>query len=304
MKNFQTDDGDLQLRQAMFDHLDRCLAGAKAEFLPSRMINTFEFQGQPIRLIVQNGIRKVRDLPGALTIRTTYTPPSMVPPYIDDVGSHGLVRYKYRGEDGQQSDNRALRHAMKMGLPLAYFVGIARSIYLPIYPVYVEAEDQSHHEFAIAVDQYLHGLDLDSIDIFQREYRAKMTKARLHQPSFRARVLYAYNSTCAICRLHHAELLDAAHILPDGHPRGILIVPNALTLCKLHHAAFDRNLLGIRPDFVVEVKPELLREIDGPMLQHGLKEMNGTQLVLPRERASHPDRARLSERYEEFRNTR
>ncbi|MHB1734327.1 MAG: hypothetical protein ACYCU8_12920 [Ferrimicrobium acidiphilum] len=38
------------------------------------------------------------------------------------------------------------------GLPLAYFVGIAHGIYLPIYPVYVEAEDRSRHEFAIAVD--------------------------------------------------------------------------------------------------------------------------------------------------------
>ncbi|WP_298339932.1 HNH endonuclease [Ferrimicrobium sp.] len=302
MRNFQADDDSI-LRQAMFDHLDRCLAGAQAEFLSSRVINTFEIQGQPIRLIVQSGIRKVQGHPGALTIRTTYTPPSAVPPYIDDVGSNGLVRYKYRGQDEGHSDNRALRHAMETGLPLAYFVGIAPGIYLPIYPVYVEAEDQSRHEFAIAVDQYLHGHDLDSIDTFQREYRTSVTKARLHQPSFRARVLHAYNSTCTICRLHHAELLDAAHILPDSHPQGLPIVPNALTLCKLHHAAFDRNLLGIRPDFVVEVKPELLREIDGPMLQHGLKEMNGTQLVLPKERASRPDRARLLERYEEFRST-
>ncbi|WP_298212471.1 HNH endonuclease [Ferrimicrobium sp.] len=192
---------------------------------------------------------------------------------------------------------------METELPLAYFVGIAPGMYLPVYPVYVEAEDQSRHEFAIAVDQYLHGIDLDSIDTFQREYRISMTKSRLHQPSFRARVLHAYHSTCAICRLHHAELLDAAHILPDSHPQGMPIVPNALTLCKLHHAAYDRNLLGIRPDFIVEVKPELLREIDGPMLQHGLKEMHGTQIVLPKERASRPDRARLLERYEEFRNT-
>ncbi|WP_369084690.1 HNH endonuclease [Ferrimicrobium acidiphilum] len=127
-----------------------------------------------------------------------------------------------------------------------------------------------------------------------------MTKIRLHQPSFRSRVLHAYNSTCAICRLHHSQLLDAAHILPDVHPRGAPVVPNGITLCKLHHAAFDRNLLGIRPDFVVEIRSELLREIDGPMLQHDIKEMNGTQLVLPRERASHPDRAGLEDRYEEF----
>ncbi|WP_276940559.1 HNH endonuclease [Ferrimicrobium acidiphilum] len=180
-------------------------------------------------------------------------------------------------------------------------LGFKWGIYLPIYPVYVEAEDRSRHEFAIAVDENLHGLDLGSIDDFRREYRVSVTKIRLHQPSFRSRVLHAYNSTCAICRLHHPELLDAAHILPDVHPRGAPVVPNGITLCKLHHAAsFDRNLLGIRPDFVVEIRSELLREIDGPMLQHDIKEMNGTQLELPGERASRPDTARLEERYQEL----
>ena len=34
----------------------------------------------------------------------------------------------------------------------------------------------------------------------------------------------AYRECCAVCRLRHAELLDAAHILPDGHPKGEPIV--------------------------------------------------------------------------------
>jgi hypothetical protein len=59
-------------------------------------------------------------------------------------------------------------------------------------------------------------------------------------------VLRAYRDCCAVCRLRHEELLDAAHILPDGHPRGEPVVRNGLALCKLHHAAFDRHILGIR----------------------------------------------------------
>ena len=51
---------------------------------------------------------------------------------------------------------------------------------------------------------------------------------RLHQATFRERVLHAYRTSCAICRLRHRELLDAAHILPDGHPRGEPVVPNGL----------------------------------------------------------------------------
>jgi putative restriction endonuclease len=104
-----------------------------------------------------------------------------------------------------------------------------------------------------------------------------------------------------MCRLRHAELLDAAHILGDTHPRGEPVVPNGLALCSIHHRAFDSNVLGIRPDLVVEVRPDILAEIDGPMLRHGLQEMAGLRLTTPRERALQPDPSRLEERYAEFR---
>jgi len=95
-------------------------------------------------------------------------------------------------------------------------------------------------------------------------------------------------------------LLDAAHILPDHHPQGDPIVPNGLALCKIHHAAYDSNILGIRPDCVVQLRGDVLVEIDGPMLRHGLQEMHGRGIHLPRSRADRPERSRLEERYEQF----
>ena len=44
------------------------------------------------------------------------------------------------------------------------------------------------------------------------------------------------------------ELLDAAHILPDRHPKGEPIVTNGLGLCTIHHSAYDANIIGIDPD--------------------------------------------------------
>jgi putative restriction endonuclease len=126
-------------------------------------------------------------------------------------------------------------------------------------------------------------------------------RERVHQPIFRAKVIRAYDVQCAMCRLKHAELLDAAHILPDTHERGLPVVTNGLSLCKIHHAAFDNNIVGIRPDLVVEVRREVLLEIDGPMLKHGLQEMNGARLTVPRHRSLQPDTARLEERYAQFR---
>jgi hypothetical protein len=70
----------------------------------------------------------------------------------------------------------------------------------------------------------------------RRQYVTQVTQRRLHQEGFRLRVLKAYRDCCAVCQLQHQQLLDAAHILPDGHPKGEPVVPNGLALCKLHHA--------------------------------------------------------------------
>jgi putative restriction endonuclease len=146
-------------------------------------------------------------------------------------------------------------------------------------------------------------LSVEVVDDARRVYITRLARHRVHQLAFRQRVLVAYRESCTMCRLHHVELLDAAHILPDTHPRGEPVVTNGLALCKLHHAAFDRNIVGIRPDLVVEVRHDILDEIDGPMLRHGLQELQGSKLlVLPTRKAQHPDRGALSERYEHFRS--
>lgn len=291
---------DQRIRLAMFSHLAELVAGSPDGTVTSAAINRFEFDGQPMRLIVQTGIWKPAQLEAALTIRTTFTPPNQEPPYADSVGADGLVRYKYHGTNPDHSDNRSLRAAMLYQTELAYFVGVDKGVYVPRWPVWIVAEDQPQHEFSVSVDQSLQLSHLD-LDSAQRAYAARLVQERLHQPVFRSRVLRAYESTCAMCRLRHGDLLDAAHILPDGHPRGEPVVPNGLALCKIHHAAFDRNILGVRPDLVVEAQPQLLLEIDGPMLRHGLQEMHGIHLTVPRSKPARPDPERLEERYEEFR---
>jgi putative restriction endonuclease len=294
---------DALVRAAAFSHLDRLLARSPDGGLRSADINTFAFGGQPLRLIVQTGIWKPAGMEAALSIRTTYTPPSEPPPYQDDLGEDGLVRYKYRGTDPNHSDNRALRAALVQQAPLIYFVGIASGVYSAHYPVWITDEDRERLEFSVAVDpaqRLLGGVDMAWST--EKEYALRLTRQRLHQPVFRTRVLRAYSDTCAMCRLKHAELLDAAHILPDSHPRGLPVVPNGLALCKIHHAAYDMNIVGIRPDLVVEVQQRVLAEVDGPMLKHGLQEMAGVQILIPRSRDAQPDRVRLEERYEEFRS--
>lgn len=293
-------DLDARLRAAMFAHLTR-VSAAHPEGASSTVINSFVFEGAPTRLIVQPGIRKPARLDAALTIRTTWTRPGAEAPYADEVGPDGSLRYKWRGTDPDHPDNRALREAMRRHLPLAYFYPVARGVYQAIYPVYLVDEDPAALEFAVDLGQYPDDQDEGADTPVSRRYTRRLTLQRLHQVLFRPKVLRAYESRCALCRLGHAALLDAAHILPDHHPHGEPIVPNGLAMCKIHHAAYDADIIGIRPDRVVEVRRDVLIEIDGPMLRHGLQEMHGARIVLPRSRRDHPDPDRLDERYTQFR---
>ncbi|GAA5179946.1 HNH endonuclease [Rugosimonospora acidiphila] len=297
------------MRLAMFTHLDR-VAAVHQDGIPHDVVNSFVFDGEPVRLIVQPGIRKPGRLSAALTIRTTYTPHGGERPYADEFGSDGILRYKWRGTDPEHADNRALREAMLRRAPLAYFYPVARGVYHAIYPVYLVEENRQRHEFVVDLGEpadgpagTLNSLDsLDSLDSLERRYTRRLTLHRLHQMVFRPMVLRAYEARCALCRLGHAPLLDAAHIIPDRQDRGEPVVPNGLAMCKIHHAAYDANIIGIRPDRVVEVRQDILAEIDGPMLRHGLQEMHGSALFLPRSRRDQPDPTRLEQRYEQFRS--
>ena len=223
-------------------------------------------------------------------------------PYEDSQGADGFIRYKWRGSDGNHPENRALRVAMERGLPIIWFFGVGPGLYQPIFPVFFIAEEASQQQFVVAHEHTLGLARPDSpVEEHIRRYVIRETKQRVHQPVFRATVMRAYGTRCAVCALRHGKLLDAAHIVADSHEHGIASVRNGLAPCKIHHAAFDADILGIRPDLVVQIRADLLEEIDGPMLEHGLKERHNQPLmVLPRSRSEHPDPRLLEMEYERF----
>src|SRR5256884_4326940 len=94
-------------------------------------------------------------------------------------------------------------------------------------------------------------------DPLERRYAVRETRVRLHQARFRGRVVPAYSSQCAICRLKELRLLDAAHILSDVLEAGEPTVQNGLSPCAIHHRAVDQNLVGRSPDHTVPVSPRL-----------------------------------------------
>jgi putative restriction endonuclease len=299
----ETTSFDTGLRSAAMAWLDRRRHIGDG-FVRHDELADFQYSGQRIALMDrQRGIRKPAQLEAALSIRTVFTPPGQEPPYADTEGADGLLRYKYRGNDANHAENRALRRAMHLGRPLIWFVAIAPGTYEAVYPVWLIAEEPEQLQFAVAVDEgqrFMH--TGGAVDPEQRRYVERLTRLRLHQPVFRARVLKAYTTSCAMCRLKHADLLDAAHILPDTHPNGHPVVTNGLSLCKIHHAAYDRQILGVSPDLRVHVRPDVLREVDGPMLRHGLQAMDGVAILVPPARDARPDRDAVAERFQVFLN--
>jgi putative restriction endonuclease len=136
-------------------------------------------------------------------------------------------------------------------------------------------------------------------DPIERRYAVRETRVRLHQARFRGRVVPAYSSQCAICRLKELRLLDAAHILSDVLEAGEPTIQNGLSLCAIHHRAFDQNLVGVSPNYVVHVSRRLLEDEDGPMLDL-LKGFHELPLIVPKRVADRPDRERLDMRFARF----
>ncbi len=272
----------------------------------------FEFEGEHIDLWnSRRGIWRPRqlkeELGAALTIMTAPRVQGRTPAYDDEVAADDRpwFGYKYEGTDPTEWTNVAVRRALEFGRPLIYLYGVTKGLYRPMFPALVTGDDTRTHTFRIELDVPLSVAEPGSADVAglapRRAYQTVAVKKRLHQDRFRELVLGAYRRRCAMCHLGHEQLLDAAHIIPDHDDRGLPEVPNGLSLCKIHHSAYDAHILGIAPDLLIHVREDILHEIDGPMLEHGLKGMDGRRIVVPRTESLRPNPEFLEDRYERFR---
>ena len=288
---------------AAFEWLQQQVA-IYGDVLPFQILSyEFKYRGERVPLLGPQGIWKPQ-LIKQYPLSITSVPESVYP---DRMISDNRLHYSYRGTNPNHRDNVGLQEAMKNKIPLIYFQRIVKGKYFVHWPVYIVHDEPQELRFTIEFDQFnlIQNQELvledQEVEYGRRQYITREVVVRGHQRSFREKVLLAYQEHCAICKLKHRELLDAAHIIPDkdgGEP----VVQNGLALCKIHHAAFDQNIIGITPDYQIHVRKDILEEIDGPMLKHGIQEMHGSELILPRSAAKRPKREWLEERYGIFKN--
>ncbi|MGB2954226.1 MAG: HNH endonuclease [Gaiellaceae bacterium] len=260
----------------------------------------FPFRGRRVPFLnYQKGIYRAAAQrgPAALSIQT-----SAKSPYDDEVLDDGFL-YAYRAGAIDQPDNRALRAAHELQVPLVYFIGTRPGWYKPVFPCYVREDDPARRMVLVTPGALRGPVDepepMPLEDLLERRYAVRQTRVRLHQARFRGRVVPAYSSQCAICRLKELRLLDAAHIVGDVQELGEPTVSNGLSLCAIHHRAFDQNLVGVSSDYVVHVSRRLREDQDGPMLDL-LTGFHETPLYVPRRVPDRPDRERLDARFARF----
>ena len=267
-------------------------------FVYRRELLDFQIQGEKFPLIdISRGIRNPKDFSSTLSIFS-----SSSGPYKDVFTDDGLLEYSYQ-TGSLERDNTKFKLAVEQQVPVILFRKEIPNIYIPIFPVFLIEDLPSRKIVRVALDQELATLHTSAvISPIERKYAQRIVKQRLHQKEFRGSVLRAYKTQCAVCSLRHGVLLDAAHIIDDKDELGIAHVTNGISLCKIHHASFDKQLLGVSPNYTIEIKTEILSEIDGPMLRHGLQEMHGKQLILPNSPKEHPSKTALALKYEKFLN--
>lgn len=118
-----------------------------------------------------------------------------------------------------------------------------------------------------------------------REWTEKVVKKPYRrQGKFRKEVLEAYDNTCAVCGIREPKILRAAHIIPVSRG-GVDDIKNGICLCTNHEVAFDRDLIKIRPNGLIEVKSTELSGIFD-------------RILYPNKEACYPSKEYLREKYE------
>jgi putative restriction endonuclease len=298
---------DLELVHLAFNRVKE-LSLIYGNSIPHQAISEgFHFNSD--RVLLDNravGIFKPRQMSEcAISIKTTMQRDGSQGIYNDlqDIDDH----YKYALQRGNPrgGNNKYLWASMNTGTPFIYFQAIAPGRYTAIWPCFVKAI-LPEKGYALIVESnkinksILAGYKFEVPTEIESRYCVRETKVRMHQASFRQNVLDAYDGKCAITSLQNNTLLEAAHIIPDSELGELQYVSDGIALTRLHHRAYDLNLLGISPDNKIYISDELKQGRDNKFMRDALLEFEGRKLVLPRSTVNRPDREKLAARFDMF----
>jgi putative restriction endonuclease len=138
-------------RTAAFQHVTALLGGGTV--LSREAINMpFSFNGERGTLVdPQRGIHKPRAMRYLLSVTTVVPRKGRKIWYADQTSVHreiysgeGGVLYSFMGKDPDAPQNRWLREAAELRLPIIYFLGIKPGLYQPTFPAFLMDWDAAH----------------------------------------------------------------------------------------------------------------------------------------------------------------
>jgi putative restriction endonuclease len=174
---------DEDLRSSCFASLD-VLCARYGEDVPYKqgLDQGFPFRGRRVPFLsTQKGIFRAAAQrgPAALAIQT-----SSKSPYDDEQVESGFL-YAYRAGPADQPDNRALRTAHELGVPIVYYVATRPGWYKPLYPCFVVDDDWVGRRVLVSPGRMVGPLDerepAPVDDPIERRYVVREARVRVHQ---------------------------------------------------------------------------------------------------------------------------
>lgn len=297
---------DLVIINAAFEKIKE-LESIYGDSIPSVAIrNGFDIDGENIRLENQVvGIFKPRQMKqGALSIKTTMSRDGDANIYNDQLVDSGYYKYSLQEGDPYGVNNKYLWQSLESKMPFIYFHAVAPAVYKALWPCFIKNIFPEERHALVALgptvnDQYIDSYYRDLDDIESR-YLVRESKVRLHQASFREAVMSAYNRSCAVTGLSVEKLIEAAHIIPDSEIGKHQSVTNGIALNRIHHKAYDSNLIGIDPDLRIHVGKELIEIRENRFIKDCVLRFDNKQLNSPSNPKYAPNKDYLARRFEKF----
>src|SRR5215212_1005505 len=178
--------------------------------------------------------------------------------YADDLSTDGVL-YHYpatnRPSGRDSSEIEATKAAGRMGLPIFVITHSPDSSgNRDVYLGWVEDWDDALGMFLVSFSPDIQPAPVvtklreETFNLTEaREAPKREVTSRLGQQRFRFKVFKRYGYACALCGISVAEVLDAAHLVPD-RKKGSHDPKNGIVLCAVHHRALDAGLFAIEPN--------------------------------------------------------
>ena len=160
----------------------------------------------------------------------------------------------------------------------------------------------------ISEEQQISGFSKELLDFVQHDFSTELeepieSEKKIREPGFRRTIMRIYDYTCAVCKLQILTLngesvTEAAHIIPFNKSNND-DVRNGISLCKLHHWAFDKYLISVDESYNVIVSDQMTER--GPS-EWKLTALRGNEILSPNCKELYPaQEALLWHREEVFR---